>query len=121
MLRLVQVTDQALGYVPPSLSSLPSSTTPDDPHPHSHSSPADAHAAHHLSAPHPSFAQSQPLSSALHTSTIQEKWVDHPKEWEEFDRARWEKEGEWAAERANEREKRKAMRDAEKEQGMEES
>ncbi|BGP32971.1 hypothetical protein JCM10296v2_004758 [Rhodotorula toruloides] len=118
MLRLVQVIDQALGYVPPSLSSLPAtnpSSSSTDPHTHFHSS--DAHATHHHSAPHPSFSQSQPLSSALHTSTIQEKWVDHPKEWEEFESSRWEKEGEWAAERANEREKRRAMREAEGKEG----
>ncbi|BGP08977.1 hypothetical protein JCM10049v2_004830 [Rhodotorula toruloides] len=116
MLRLVQVIDQALGYVPPSLSFLPSTSS--SPHSHPHSS-SDQHATHHHSAPHPSFSQSQPLSSGLHTSTIQEKWVDHPKEWEEFERSRWEKEGEWAVERANEREKRKAMKQAEGTEGME--
>ncbi|BGP25459.1 ATP binding protein [Rhodotorula toruloides] len=116
MLRLVQVIDQALGYVPPSLSSLPSSTTSaPHSHPHSHSDP---HTAHHHSAPHPAFSQSQPLSSALHTSTIQEKWVDYPKEYEKFERDQWEKEGEWAADRANEREKRKAVREAQKERGV---
>lgn len=117
MLRLVQVIDQALGYVPPSLSFLPSTSS--SPHTHLHSRPSDQHATHHHSAPHPSFSQSQPLSSGLHTSTIQEKWVDHPKEWEEFERSRWEKEGEWAAERANEREKRKAVKEAEGTEGME--
>uniref|UniRef100_A0A0K3CAU2 cysteine synthase n=1 Tax=Rhodotorula toruloides TaxID=5286 RepID=A0A0K3CAU2_RHOTO len=83
MLRLVQVIDQALGYVPPSLSSL--SSTSSAPHQHSHA-PSDPHTTHHHSVPHPSFSQSQPLSSALHTSTIQEKWVDHPKElyWSSF-------------------------------------
>ncbi|KAL7337641.1 tryptophan synthase beta subunit-like PLP-dependent enzyme [Rhodotorula toruloides] len=78
MLRLVQVIDQALGYVPPSLSFLPSTSS--SPHTHLHSRPSDQHATHHHSAPHPSFSQSQPLSSGLHTSTIQEKWVDHPKD-----------------------------------------
>jgi hypothetical protein len=34
-----------------------------------------SHASHHAHAPHPTFAQSQPLSSALHAGTIQEKWV----------------------------------------------
>ncbi|GAA5859928.1 hypothetical protein JCM8547_004391 [Rhodosporidiobolus lusitaniae] len=115
MLRLVQVIDQALGYVPPSLSSLPSassSSAPPHSHPHSHSHdhPHD-HASHHAHAPHPSFAQSQPLSNLFHTGTVQEKWVDNRQDWEEFERGQWEKEGEWAAEKATEESKKRAMQE----------
>ncbi|GAA5842866.1 hypothetical protein JCM11251_005831 [Rhodosporidiobolus azoricus] len=109
MLRLVQTIDQALGYVPPSLASLPSSASHDHPHSHDHSH--DAHASHHAHAPHPSFTQSQPLSNLLHTGTVQEKWVDNKQDWEEFERGQWEKEGEWAAERATEVNKRRAMQE----------
>ncbi|GJN91317.1 hypothetical protein Rhopal_004337-T1 [Rhodotorula paludigena] len=123
MLRLVQVIDQALGYVPPSLASLPSassasSSTPhshshDHSHPHSHST--DAHASHHARAPHPSFAQSQPLSTSLHALSVQEKWVDHAAEYAAHERGMWEKEGEWAAERATEESKRRAVERARRE------
>ncbi|GAA6042317.1 hypothetical protein JCM8097_003841 [Rhodosporidiobolus ruineniae] len=106
MLRLVQVLDQALGYVPPSLSSLPATEDHDHLHDHSH---ADPHAAHHAHAPHPSFAQSQPLSNLLHTGTVQEKWVDHRSEWQDFERGQWEKEGEWAAEKATEASRKRAV------------
>lgn len=111
MLRLVQVIDQALGYVPPSLSSAAASSS-SHPHAHSHShdpSTPTPHAAHHARAPHPSFAQSQPLSSALHAGTVQEKWVDHAQEYEVHERGMWEREGEWAAERATEESRRRAV------------
>ncbi|GAA6056082.1 hypothetical protein JCM3770_001960 [Rhodotorula araucariae] len=106
MLRLVQVIDQALGYVPPSLSTLPSSSSHSHSHDHSH---ADPHHAHHAHAPHPSFAQTQPLSAALHAGTVQEKWVDHAAAYEAHERGMWEKEGEWAAEKATEESRRAAM------------
>ncbi|GAA5853315.1 hypothetical protein JCM9279_003356 [Rhodotorula babjevae] len=110
MLRLVQVIDQALGYVPPSLSSAASSSSHAHAHPHSHDpSPPTPHAAHHARAPHPSFSQSQPLSSALHAGTVQEKWVDHAAAYEVHERGMWEKEGEWAAERATEESRRRAV------------
>lgn len=115
MLRLVQVIDQALGYVPPALSSLPATASHPDGHSHGHDH-GDAHAAHHAHAPHPSFAQSQPLSSALHAGTVQERWVDHPTEWHEFEKAQWKAEGEWAAERATEESRRKAVEQARREQ-----
>ncbi|GAA5992279.1 hypothetical protein JCM10908_000404 [Rhodotorula pacifica] len=123
MLRLVQVIDQALGYVPPSLTSLPSPSTPSSTsaHPHTHSHAASSHshphshASHHAHAPHPSFAQSQPLSSALHAGSIQEKWVDHPAEWDEFEKERWKAEGEWAAEKATEESRRRAVERARRE------
>lgn len=115
MLRLVQVIDQALGYVPPALSSLPAIASHPDGHSHGHDH-GDAHAAHHAHAPHPSFAQSQPLSSALHAGTVQERWVDHPTEWHEFEKAQWKAEGEWAAERATEESRRKAVEQARREQ-----
>ncbi|GAA5902065.1 hypothetical protein JCM6882_000181 [Rhodosporidiobolus microsporus] len=113
MLRLVQTIDQALGYVPPSLSSLASSSSSHS-HPHSHSHDSlDPHAAHHAHAPHPSFAQSQPLSNLLHTGTVQEKWIDNKADWEEFEKERWEKEGEWAAEKATQASRKKAMQEGE--------
>ncbi|BGP17133.1 hypothetical protein JCM10213_005245 [Rhodosporidiobolus nylandii] len=118
MLRLVQVIDQALGYVPPSLSSLPSSSS-SHPDSHSHSDPEAAHASHHSHSPHPSFAQSQPLSNLLHTGTVQEKWVDHREEYEGHEKGLWEKEGEWAARRATEVSQRRAMREGGAEDGME--
>lgn len=116
MLRLVQVIDQALGYVPPSLTTaLPSSSSSSTAAPHSHShSHSHSHASHHAHAPHPTFAQSQPLSSALHAGTIQEKWVDHPTEWDQFEKERWKAEGEWAAERATEQSRRRAVEQAAK-------
>lgn len=109
MLRLVQVIDQALGYVPPSLSSLPTASSSGHAHQHDH-------AAHHAHAPHPAFADSQPLSSALHTGTIQEKWVDHSSEWNQFEQDRWKAEGEWAAERATEASRKLAVERAKREQ-----
>ncbi|GAA5905474.1 hypothetical protein JCM8208_004290 [Rhodotorula glutinis] len=109
MLRLVQVIDQALGYVPPSLSSAPSSSSSQHTHSHDPTSPSPSHASHHAHAPHPSFAQSQPLSSALHAGTVQEKWVDHAREYDVHERGMWEKEGEWAAERATEASRRRAV------------
>ncbi|GAA6024098.1 hypothetical protein JCM10207_003164, partial [Rhodosporidiobolus poonsookiae] len=115
MLRLVQVIDQALGYVPPSLSSLPSATSSSS-HSHSHSDP---HTHHHTHAPHPSFAQSQPLSNTLHTGTVQEKWVDRRAEWDEYEKGRWEAEGEWAAERATEVSRRRAEEEGRREAGEE--
>ncbi|GAA5946153.1 hypothetical protein JCM3775_006299 [Rhodotorula graminis] len=121
MLRLVQVIDQALGYVPPALSSAsPSSSS--DPHTHSHPQPpssTSSHTSHHAHAPHPSFAQSQPLSTALHAGTVQEKWVDHAREYEVHERGMWEKEGEWAAERATEESRRRAVERARREAGGE--
>lgn len=106
MLRLVQVIDQALGYVaptPPDHSSSPEFDDNSAPHPHSHSH-ASAHAHHHASqAP-----STQPLSNLYHTSTVQEKWVDYPKEYRDFERENWKKEGELAIARANEDSRRRA-------------
>ncbi|GAA5972909.1 hypothetical protein JCM11641_003998 [Rhodosporidiobolus odoratus] len=108
MLRLVQVIDQALGYVTPSLASLSSA---EDPHTHPHPDHAHdhIHQHHHTHAPHPSFAQSQPLSNLVHAGTVQEKWVDHREDWEEFEKERWEREGEWAAGKASEVSRKAAM------------
>ena len=100
MLHLVRVIDQALGYVAPTPTD-PSSIDPSDPHSHSHShSHADTHAHHHASQTMP--APTGPLSSLYHTSTVQEKWVDYPKEYAAFEREGWKKEGELAIDQANE-------------------
>lgn len=89
MLHLVKIIDQALGYVPPSTSStsLPSSHS----HPHSHS---------HAHEPAPPLSS---LSSLYHTSTIQEKWIDHPEAYALFEREAWKKEGDEVMKEANER------------------
>jgi hypothetical protein len=88
MLRLVQVIDQALGYVPPSTSSseLPPGTDP-----------SLAHAHHHSHQKTPALSH----SNLYHTSTVQEKWVDHADVYADFERKGWEQEGRIAIERAN--------------------
>lgn len=100
MLRLVRVVDQSLGYVAPS-------TTSSHSHEHEHLSPEEAHAAHHASQSTPSSIPSS-LSNLYYTSTVQEKWIDHPDEYAKFERESWRKEGERAVEEAN----RDSLRDA---------
>lgn len=118
MLRLVQVIDQAVGYVAPtpltsshshshphSHSPSSSRSTSPEPHPHSH---ADPHASHHASQP-PSTLSVHPSLAQLYSSqTVQEKWVDHPREYAEWERERWKEEGEWAVGKANEESRKKA-------------
>lgn len=98
MLRLVQIVDQALGYVPPTSSSS------DDPL----ADPSLAHAHHHAAQTTPSAPK---VSNLYYTATVQEKWVDHPKEYAEFEREQWRKEGERAIEVANEKSLREAGAD----------
>jgi hypothetical protein len=95
MLRLVQVIDQALGYVPPSTVSadLPPGTDPSVAHAHYHS---------HQKTAAPTY------SNLYHTSTVQEKWVDHADVYAEFERKGWEQEGKIAIDRANEASAREA-------------
>ncbi|KAL8286335.1 hypothetical protein RQP46_004823 [Phenoliferia psychrophenolica] len=97
MLHLVRIIDQALGYVAPTPSDSSSSSHDHSDPSHSH---ASAHAHHHASQTMP--APTGPLSNLYHTSTVQEKWVDYPKEYAEFEREGWKKEGEIALDRANE-------------------
>lgn len=86
MLRLVQVIDQAVGYVAPT--AYASAGSYGDEHDH--------HAHHHAQQP-----LATPLSSMYYTSTVQEKWVDYPEEFEVHEREGWKKEGEMAMARAN--------------------
>lgn len=88
-MRLVQVVDQTVGYVAPTAYSQIDAHS-DDPH--------AAHAHHHAQQ-----TTTQPLSSLYHTSTVQEKWVDHPEAWAQHEREGWKREGEVAMEQANER------------------
>ncbi|KAK4054156.1 hypothetical protein OIV83_001181 [Microbotryomycetes sp. JL201] len=92
MLRLVRVVDQALGYVQPAAAQL---GDPDHQHGHSH--------AHGLTESFPSS-----ISSLYHASEVQEKWVDHADAYREFEKSLWQKEGEWAVEKANEESQRQA-------------
>lgn len=121
MLRLVRTIDQALGYVAP-FSNKPIDTgdsLQDDffpsatdahghahDHHHAHGEGEGAHRHHH----HHSRPTTTPadLSSLYHTTTVQEKWVDHRAEYEAFDRKRWEAEGDRAMEEANARGRREA-------------
>lgn len=112
MLRLVQVIDQAVGYVAPtplttghspspphSLSSSRSSSP--DPHSHSQSHP-HSHASHHAAQP-PSTLSVHPSLAQLYSSqTVQEKWVDNTAEYADWERQRWKEEGDWAIGKANE-------------------
>lgn len=82
MMRLVEVIDQALGYVPPTAFHTSSASTS---HSHSHT---------HSTAHNP--------SSLYHTTTVQEKWIDNPAEYTAFEREAWKAEGEKALEVANE-------------------
>ncbi|KAM0789561.1 hypothetical protein ACM66B_000372 [Microbotryomycetes sp. NB124-2] len=91
MLRLVRVVDQAIGYVQPAAAHL------GDDHEHGHS---------HAHGPTESFPSS--ISSLYHASEVQEKWVDHAEAYREFEKSLWQKEGEWAVEKANEDSKRQA-------------
>lgn len=115
MLRLVRVIDQALGYVAPFSNKPPDGDADNsgledffpttDGHAHAH---AHDHAGHH----HHSRPATRPadLSSLYRTTTVQEKWVDNVDEYREFDRKRWEAEGDVAIAEANERSKRQAER-----------
>ncbi|KAM0756273.1 hypothetical protein T439DRAFT_320975 [Meredithblackwellia eburnea MCA 4105] len=125
MLRLVQVIDQALGYVPPPPKSNPENGDFDDilsdptdrsrahshSHDHPHSPETAAHARHHASQTMPRFDYP---SNLYYTSTVQEKWVDYPEEYEEYERETWKKEGEWAIDKANEESIKEARRELSK-------
>lgn len=94
MHRLLKIVDQSLGYVPPSN--------------HSHDpnlSPSEAHAAHHASQSQQSHSTTKPsdLSNLYHTSTVQEKWLDHSDIYAQFEREGWKLEGERAVNEANEK------------------
>ncbi|SCZ89964.1 BZ3500_MvSof-1268-A1-R1_Chr9g10655 [Microbotryum saponariae] len=97
MLRLVQVVDQAVGYV------APTPLTDSD----MAESPAQAHAHHHS---HQSELPSMvdPLSQLYYSSTVQEKWIDHRDEYETHEKKMWEQEGDRAIEVANEQSRRAA-------------
>jgi hypothetical protein len=99
MLRLVQVIDQAIGYVPPTAyhSHSHPTTTNEDNEDNDDDTMTDAHAHHHAQQPIPT-----PLTSMYYTSTVQEKWVDYPEEYEKSEREGWKLEGELAIKRANE-------------------
>ena len=99
MLHLVQVIDQALGYVAPSPLTQTSSSS-SDPHSDSHShSHTDTHST---LSPHPA------LAARYSSQTVQEKYVDHPAEYAAWERERWQQEGEQAVERANKEERERA-------------
>lgn len=91
MLRLVQVVDQALGYV------APSTATSEDIDPLA--DPSLAHAHHHA---HQKTAAGHSISNSYYTSTVQEKWVDYPEVYKEFERKEWKEEGDLAIKKANE-------------------
>lgn len=90
MLRLVQVVDQAIGYVAPTPLTSDADILSD---------PSLAHAHHHAHQTTPSAPN---LSSLYYTSTVQEKWVDHAEVYADFEREGWKREGEIAIKRANE-------------------
>lgn len=94
MLRLVQVVDQAIGYVAPTAYV---SAERNDGEEYDEEEEAHAHHHHH----HAQQPTPSPLSNLYYSSTVQEKWVDYPEEYAEYERAGWKKEGEIAIERAN--------------------
>ncbi|GAA5902020.1 hypothetical protein JCM6882_000170 [Rhodosporidiobolus microsporus] len=50
---------------------------------------------------------------SFETLAVEEKWIDNKADWEEFEKERWEKEGEWAAEKATQASRKKAMQEGE--------
>lgn len=118
MLRLVQVIDQAVGYVAPTpLTSTHSHSSPHspsssrssspEPHSHSHSHP-HSHPSYHAAQP-PSTLSVHPSLAQLYSSqTVQEKWVDNAAEYADWERQRWKEEGDWAIGKANEESRKDA-------------
>lgn len=96
MMRLVEVIDQALGYVPPTAFTT-TTTTSSSTTSHSHSYPHNP-------------------ASLYHSTTIQEKWIDNPQEYLDYEKEGWKVEGERAVVEANETSLKEAR---EREVGME--
>lgn len=119
MLRLVRTIDQALGYVAP-FSTKPIDTgdsladdffpAADGAHGHNHDHDHDHGEGGHRHHHHHSRPTTTPadLSNLYHTTTVQEKWVDHKAEYEAFDRKKWEAEGDRVMEEANARSRKEA-------------